>query len=213
MTYATGIPYLSYMQSLPEDVAEQACTGWDNDGCEGTSYCPPRCPRFYDDTGTPMLVYPYEAVTREPLQAMYATFDSEHRTKGLPPATSAQLESWLDELTGTGWNLVTVCDEQIVGHVSVAPVDADEPELVIFVHPDFQNRGIGTEMLKQVIAYADHRDHEALSLIVESGNERALTVYENVGFDVVLQSIGIEMNLSLSKPIADEVQRPPAERE
>lgn len=201
------------MQSLPESVDDRACSSWDNDDCEGTPYCPPRCPRFRDDTGTPMLVYPYEEINRDGLRAMYEEFDAENRTKGLPPATVSQLETWLDQLTTSGWNLVTVCNDQVVGHVSVAPVEAREPELVIFVHPEFQNRGIGTEMLKQVIAYADHHDHDGLSLIVASDNARAITVYENIGFDVVLQGIGIEMNFVLSKPIVDDVQLPPAERE
>jgi len=34
----------------------------------------------------------------------------------------------------------------------------------VFVHDDYQNRGIGTESIKQLVAYADEKDYETLSL-------------------------------------------------
>jgi|GEM_PF-4994576 hypothetical protein len=45
-------------------------------------------------------------------------------------------------------------------------------------------------------------------------NERAITVYENVGFEIVEEKLSkIEMELDLDGTLTDRLQRPSAERE
>ncbi len=84
---------------------------------------------------------------------------------------------------------------------------------MIFVDDDYQHRGIGTELLKHVVATAGDRDHGALRLTVTRDNRRAIDVYRNVAFDVTAREpMAIAMRLSLDDPVADRVQRPPAER-
>lgn len=192
--------------------SKTVCDAWDNSDCEGTPLCPPRCPRFTDREGVPLLVRPYRSEDRDELVSMYDEMDAYSRTMGLPPATVPQIGNWLDRLAENGWNLVAT-DDRVVGHVAVVPADADDPTFVIFVHPDYQNRGIGTELVKHVIAHAEDRDHDAVTLEVSKGNRRAITVYENVGFRVAerLQS-ELEMELPLADPVAERVQRPPAYR-
>lgn len=105
-------------------------------------------------------------------------------------------------------------NSEVVGHVAAVPVDSAAPEFVIFVHQDHQNNAVGTELVKQLIAYADDRGHEGLTLEVSTGNESAITVYENVGFEVTKEKLSeIEMELDLDGPLAERLQRPPAERE
>lgn len=189
------------------------CTYWDPSACEGTIGCPPRCPRAIDERGVPYLVRPYRADDFESLVAMYEEFDESATTMGLPPYTCPRIESWLEELTSEGWNLIALVDDRVVGHVAVTPADDHDPEFVVFVDADFQDRGIGSELLKQLVAYADDRDHDALSLDVSVDNRRAITVYENVGFETIDRtSLNRTMRLPLDRPIADRVQRPPAER-
>ncbi len=192
--------------------SKTVCNVWDNSDCEGTPLCPPRCPRFTDSEGVPLLIRPYRDEDRESLVTMYDEIDSYSRTMGLPPTTVPQIEDWLDKLADDGWNLVAV-DDEVVGHVGVAPADATDPKFVIFVHSEHQDRGIGTELVKHVIAYAEDRGHDAVTLEVSKGNRRAISVYENVGFCVEerLRS-DLEMELSLADPVAERVQRPPAYR-
>ncbi|WP_121823117.1 GNAT family N-acetyltransferase [Halostella salina] len=191
-----------------------ACSAWDNTECQGTPYCPPRCPRFTDGEGVPLVVRPFRDSDRDAAVAMYDDIDSYSRTMGLPPATMPQIESWLDRLRENGWNLVALDGDRVVGHVAVVPADRPDPKFVVFIHQEYQDRGIGTELMKQVVAYADDRDHEALTLEVSKGNRRAVTVYENVGFEVVERMHSdLEMELSLEQPVAERVQRPPAERD
>ncbi|ARS89563.1 GNAT family N-acetyltransferase [Natrarchaeobaculum aegyptiacum] len=189
-----------------------ACT-WDNGSCEGTPLCPPRCPRFTDREGHPMLVRPSEPADFDALVEMYEDLDGHSRAMGLPPATTPKLEAWLSRLLDTGWNLIALDGDRVVGHVAVIPAESADPEFVIFVHQDYQNRGVGSELVKQLIAHAGDRAHDELTLSVSSGNRRAITVYQNVGFDVVERQVTeLAMALDLQQPIVEQVQQPPAAR-
>lgn len=190
------------------------CSYWDNAECVGTAHCPPRCPRFTDERGVPSLVRPYRVDDFEGLAAMYEDFDESVATMGLPPFTRSRIEDWITELTSDGWNLVALSNDRIVGHLAVTPASAVAPEFVVFVHTDFQNRGIGTELLAHLVAYADAGGHEALRLTVTNENRRAISVYENIGFETIDRStLNRDMQLSLERSLADRVQRPPADRE
>ena len=132
---------------------------------------------------------------------------------GLPPANRDRLEQWLTKLTENGWNLVAVDDDRVVGHVGVVPASTEDPQFVIFVHDDYQNRGVGSELIKHLIASAADRGHEALQLDVAKENRRAISVYRNVDFEVTeRKATGLSMELSLDAAIVEAVQRPPAER-
>lgn len=191
----------------------RACDAWDNSDCVGTEYCPPRCPRFFDGTDEPLLIRPFEPGDVPALVEMYEAIDDESRTMGLPPTDRDGIDAWLTRLTESGWNLVAFDGDRAVGHVGVAPAEADDPEFVIFVHQSYQGRGLGTELVKQTVAYAADGGYDALSLSVSKGNRRAIQVYRNVGFeseeDPLAPGVDLEMRLPLSAPIADLVRLPP----
>jgi len=188
-----------------------ACTGWDNTTCEGSEYCPPRCPRFIDDEGTAVLIRPYRPEQDDALRAMYEAIETS--TMGLPPERRSVLEQWLRRLTTDGWNLLATVGDQVVGHVAVVPSDATDPEFVIFVHPEYQNRGIGTELLKHVIARTDDRDHNMLTLNVSREHHQAITVYEKVGFSATtVNQVEMQMALELEDGHVTAVQQSPAAR-
>lgn len=191
-----------------------ACEGyWTNNHCEGTPECPPRCPRFTDKRGTPLLALPFEDGDRAALLDMYDQFSQYDRAQGLPPQTRERTAQWLDRLDARGLNIVVHGDGSIVGHVGIVPMSSETPELVVFVHPDWQGRGIGTELMKQAIAHVSAAGRESLRLEVMNDNRTALAVYENIGFDVIERTFNeLEMQLPLSLPIAEEVQLPPASR-
>ncbi len=133
---------------------------------------------------------------------------------GVPPTDRPRIESWIERLLADGWNLVAVADSIVIGHVVVIPADSETPQFLIFVDDEYQNRGIGTELIKQLIAYADEHDHERLTLDVSTGNDRAITVYRNVGFEVVERMrTELEMELPLRDSLTNRLRRPPAARE
>lgn len=193
---------------------EWACDGWDSSQCEGTPYCPPRCPRFTDRESATGLVRPHHHTDVDGVVEMYLGLDPEDRTMGLPPATENRLRQWLSRFTDDGWSLIAIADSTVVGHTGVTPGDASAPHLVVFVADEAQGRGIGSELIRQLVAHAADRGHEALTLTVEADNDAAVTVYGNVGFDVIEQLGGeLKMQLSLDAPITDRVRLPPAEQD
>lgn len=208
---STGFQYdCLFMSGDSEDLK---CTIWDNSDCVGTSYCPPRCPRFTDKEEEALIARPYRSEDLETLVDMYEDLDSYSRTMGLPPADRLQIENWLMKLMDRGWGLVVLLGDRIVGHVAATPETSSTPEIVIFVHQDVRDRGIGTELMKQLLAHAADKDHSGLSLEVSSGKERAISVYENIGFDVIESTLReLQMEISLESSIAERVQRPPGER-
>lgn len=78
---------------------------------------------------------------------------------------------------------------------------------MVFVRPTYQNRGIRSELLKQLIAYAENRGHDSLELSVARNNDRMLNAATNLGFDVIGRLlIHYSLQLSLEAPIARRVQ-------
>ena len=86
------------------------------------------------------------------------------------------------------------------GQISIVEVDGarigmvqlfDEAEAVevceIQIQPEHQNRGVGTRVLKDIIAEA-HRRRKPVRLRVGLKNERAFRLYERLGFRRVEQS-------------------------
>jgi len=144
---------------------------------------------------------------------MYDDFDASNRTMGVPPRTRDGVVAWVDSLVEHGWNLVALAEERVVGHVGVAPAPSPEPQFVVFVDGDYHGRGIGTELVEQLVAYAADGEYDAVELSVSPNNARALRVYRNVGFELANAGpMQLDMRLPLSRSVAERVRRPPAER-
>lgn len=190
-----------------------ACA-WNNEGCGGTPHCPPRCPRFFDREGQPYLIRLAAQSDRAALISMYEDLESADRSMGIPPTEPEAIERWVDSLLERGWHLIVSDGTNIVGHVGVVPAHESAPEVLIFVHQEYQCRGIGTELLKQTIAYARESEHAALKATIPSRKRQAIRVKQNLSFEITERYRGeLELELSLEKPIADHVRQPPAAQE
>lgn len=198
-----------------------ACTFWDPGSCEGSVHCPPRCPRYVDPGGKTWLVVPERPDDRAALIDMCQDFAPTQRTQGLPPLDEATLEAWVDDLLAAGCNFVATDGDRVVGHAAYTATDDAEPEFVVFVHQEFQGRGIGAELCKHVIATAVAGGRDALVLTVDPENRRAIGLYERLGFEVVEPSDderdGVlgwsqQMRLPLGTPDVLEYQRAPMAR-
>jgi RimJ/RimL family protein N-acetyltransferase len=189
------------------------CPVWNPSTCTGTAACPPRCPRFVDKYGEPILVRPAEAGDSERLFTFYAEYPDAHRSMLLPPRDRAALDEWLDRLLDRGRSLLAVHGDRLVGHALYSPRDAEQSELLVFVDPEYHGRGIGTELCQQVIAYAAEDGHEAITLRVGRENRVAMRVYRRLGFrDIEEHPDNVEMRLDIDQSLTERVQAPPAER-
>lgn len=182
--------------------ATDACDGWDGSECEGTVHCPPRCPRFVDKQGARWTIRPGVSEDAAALAEMYEGFGTADRAQGLPPVTRSRRADWLETMLADGSNVVAERNGEPFGHAMYTPTDAARPELAVFVHPEMQGRGVGTELCRHVIADADAGDREGLELHVESGNRVARSVYRTVGFELADRRGDLRMTLDLDDPIA-----------
>ena len=192
---------------------------WDHSKCTGMAGCPPRCPRFVDKKGTPLLIRPGIDGEMAALVEFYDGYPSRDRSMSLPPLTRPQIESWVEKIATQGQSILASHAGQLVGHVAYVQADVDvpadqcEPELIVFIDSEYQNRGLGTELSRQAMAHAAADGHPALRLHVDADNERALAVYKSLGFrEIDRDGKRIEMRVALDSDVVETVQAPPAER-
>ena len=85
--------------------------------------------------------------------------------------------------------LVAEAEGQVVGAVwtrimdDYGHVDDETPSFAISLIPEYRGRGIGTEMMKEMLSLLKGQGYKQASLAVQKANY-AVRMYENVGFDV-----------------------------
>lgn len=83
--------------------------------------------------------------------------------------------------------VVALLDGQLVGNCSVNPVGDYKRyfhrcEVALAIYREFWGCGIGRQMLESVLGAAKETGFEQAELEVISGNERAIALYEKLGF-------------------------------
>lgn len=142
---------------------------------------------FEDASGRAIRIEPPGDPSTEPLVEMYLDLDGRCRAMGIPPTTESELETWLSGLAD-GRNLVAKTDDRVVGHAVLLSDEEGSHELAIFVHQEFQNAGIGTELTRALLgdARTDGIDH--VWLTVACGNAAAKRLFRTLGFSVADRS-------------------------
>ena len=93
---------------------------------------------------------------------------------GTRPGDEGLIAETSDERIAAAWLRLLAGDDRGYGHV-----DDNTPELSIAVRPDWQNRGVGTELIERLIETLPR-----VSLSVDSRNP-ATRLYERLGFEIV----------------------------
>jgi len=138
-----------------------------------------------DSEGREIRVRPTDPTERDALVEMYDALAPEDRAQGLPPATPARIESWLDDVLVDGHHLLADHDGAAVGHTFVLPAGERGHELAIFVASTHQHAGIGTRLLDSLLADGAARGVDRVWLTVRRDNVPARRLYESAGFDRV----------------------------
>jgi len=151
---------------------------------------------FKDNLGKRVVVRPTSKLDRNKIVEMYSTLNPDDRCLGLPPVSRQAIEAWVDYILESSFSLVAECDDKIVGHCAVIPMGRNL-ELCIFVHSNYQNRGIGQQMIRTMIKLCRQTGFKGICLITERNNVRAIHVFKKAGFKIVDCSYDCEMYLQL----------------
>lgn len=142
---------------------------------------------FDDASGREIRIDRISDPSRESLVRMYLDLDGRCRAMGIPPTSESDLRTWLTDLQD-GRNLVARHRDRIVGHAILLPDEESSYELAIFVHHEFQNAGIGTELLRALLGDARAGGIEHVWLTVATGNAAAKRLFRSLGFSVTERS-------------------------
>ncbi len=96
------------------------------------------------------------------------------------------LESIREMFTTAGYVSLTACENgSIIGYIGVKAV-LDEADITnVAVHPQWQRRGIGRELLEVLLKEAVQKGVRRIFLEVRVSNEAARAFYEQAGFQTI----------------------------
>jgi RimJ/RimL family protein N-acetyltransferase len=101
--------------------------------------------------------------------------------------TRAAFEQKIDDLNASGRYIVAENDGKVVGHALLNPMPLEAIfhvfRLTIVVHPDYLDKGIGTALMRDLLAWAEQTPQVGkIELLVRVTNERAIRLYSKLGF-------------------------------
>lgn len=155
---------------------------------------------FSDKLGRVITIRAYEsAKDRDKLLGMYVNYSPEDRSLGLPPVGRSAIERWLEYIEKRGFSIVAEHEGEIVGHLVIVEDESNKGvvDLAIYLARNYQNQGIGTEMVKAIIDYSKKVCYKKITLVCDRLNWRAIRVYKKCGFQTVLASYELYMELPL----------------
>ena len=109
--------------------------------------------------------------------------------------TSPELQVYVEHFgeSKDDHGLVAEVDGKIVGAVWVrimndyGHIDAETPSLAISLYKEYRGFGIGTAMMKEILALLKAQEYRQVSLSVQKANYAA-KLYQKVGFEIVKET-------------------------
>jgi aminoglycoside 6'-N-acetyltransferase len=118
----------------------------------------------------------------------------EHANRLRELRRTPEVARWWDP-AGEGWpldeeadlhKLAVIADGELVGYIQFweePDPSSRHADVDIFLGPEAQDRGLGTEAMRAAVRHLiEDRGHHRITLGTSVDNERAIRVYEKVGF-------------------------------
>jgi RimJ/RimL family protein N-acetyltransferase len=148
------------------------------------------------------------------LLAMYLAFQPRNAFQGLPPIRDEVCAQWVADMVRNGLNVAAWSDGRcVIAHTALFPVNQRKAEMLVAVSPEFQNFGIGTELVRACVDLAAELGFERIWLPVDATNVRARHVYEKCGFRYVSSTLSHEVDMVCDVAVRTATSpRPPSAR-
>lgn len=79
--------------------------------------------------------------------------------------------------------MINRINQEFIGNCSIHDIENNTCEIGLFITPRYQNNGLGREVIRRLILIGfEELNLEEIRLVVFSHNQRAIHVYENLGF-------------------------------
>jgi len=142
--------------------------------------------RLKDGRGS--IVRLFTAEDKEKVVEMFSSMSKSALEWAMPPYTKERLErGWWSRIQDL-IALVAEDKDRIVGYAQISK--SSQPrlrgvgELLIYLHQEFHNVGLGTAMTKYLIELAEKENLHRIGLSVVADNKIAIHVYEKMGFKI-----------------------------
>jgi|Deesub1362B_J571_1020462.scaffolds.fasta_scaffold00166_35 GNAT superfamily N-acetyltransferase len=143
---------------------------------------------FTSKDGEIIFITGYVSEERDKLVKMYEGFSVERRCCGLPPIGRKSIEEWIDELSKKGYMFIAKHRDKVVGHIAIVP-EGEKAEFAIFIHQDYEDKGIGTELIRFAEDFLKDKRKDkgikTLEAITERNNTHAIQLYLKLGFEII----------------------------
>jgi GNAT superfamily N-acetyltransferase len=117
------------------------------------------------------------------LMALYSAPDLHRDSHALPLLKSERRAVWLDQVLSRGPSLVARCGSKVVGHAALVAYDGGlSHELILFVHRDYRDAGIGGALLDTALHLGPREGIGRIWLTTAHGDDRACALYRGRGF-------------------------------
>ena len=110
----------------------------------------------------------------------------------LEPRTLAAQRTWLQDRSGVHAVLVATPDDDddtVLGFSSLSPFHSrcaynTTVENSVYVHQDHRGKGIGRDLLVELIALAQSHGFHTVIARISGGNEASVAIHRSVGFEI-----------------------------
>jgi RimJ/RimL family protein N-acetyltransferase len=130
----------------------------------------------------------FQPEDKDKLVAMYESLSNDAVRWGMPPYTRERLEEWWFKNLQNITAMVAFHGDKIVGHAQIFksphPRRKGTAELLIYIHQDFHNVGLGTAMLAKLMELSRKEGLHRIGLSVVADNKRAVHLYRKMGFKI-----------------------------
>ena len=123
----------------------------------------------------------------EKLFRMFSTMSEKALEWSMAPYTKEEIKRWIGNIQYT-IGLVAEYQDNIVGWASIYkfshPRRKHMGDLLIYLHQDFHNMGLGTAIIERLLQLAKNEKLHRIELTVVKDNTIALHLYQKAGFQI-----------------------------